>query len=69
MNGGFVILKWLGFTISESSRGIALLQMAVYAIIGAGIYAYTSYLMKLPQMIFHIGSFKELFRRFLKRGR
>ena len=69
MNGGFVILKWLGFTFSESSRGIALLQMGVYAVIGAGIYAYTSYLMKLPQMIFHIGSFKELFGRFLRRGK
>lgn len=69
MNGGFAILKLIGFTITESSRIIALLQMAVYGIVGASIYVYTSSLMKLPQTIFHITSVKDLFRRFTGRLR
>ncbi|MBO7703517.1 MAG: polysaccharide biosynthesis C-terminal domain-containing protein [Solobacterium sp.] len=69
MNGGFAILKLIGFTITESSRIIALLQMAVYGIVGASIYIYTSSLMKLPQTIFHITSVKDLFRRFTGRLR
>ncbi len=68
MNGGFVVLRMIGFTFSETSRGIALLQMAVYGVIGVLIYAYTTYKMKLPQTIFHINSFRDLFRRILRRG-
>ena len=69
MNGGFVVLRLLGFTFSETSRGLALVQMAVYGLVGAVIYAYTTYKMKLPQSIFHIASFQEIFRKILRRGR
>ncbi len=54
MNGGFAILKLIGFTVSETSRGLALVQLAVYGIVGMVIYFGTSSLMKLPQSIFHV---------------
>ena len=69
MNGGFAILKLAGFTVTESSRGIALLQMAVYGIVGAVIYFYTSSLMKLPQSIFHFTSSRDLLKRIFRRFR
>ena len=63
MNGGFALLKLIGFSITESSRGIALLQMGVYGIVGASIYVYTTLLMKLPQSIFHFSSPKDFLKR------
>ena len=67
MNGGFAILKLVGFAVSEESRGMALWQLAVYAVVGMVIYFFTSSLMKLPQSIFRV-SVKDLLRGIL-RGR
>ena len=66
MNGVFVLLRLVGFSIVENNRLIALVQMAVYGILGAGVYFYVSILMKLPQAIFHISSMREFLRRLLK---
>ncbi|MBQ1440011.1 MAG: polysaccharide biosynthesis C-terminal domain-containing protein [Solobacterium sp.] len=66
MNGVFVLLRLVGFNIVENNRLLALLQMAVYGVLGAGVYFYVSILMKLPQAIFHIGSMREFLRRLVK---
>ena len=66
MNGVFVLLRLVGFNIVENNRLIALLQMAVYGVLGAGVYFYVSILMKLPQAIFHISSMREFVRRLIK---
>ncbi len=66
MNGAFVLLRWAGFSVVENNRLLALLQMAVYGVIGAGVYFYVSVLMKLPQSIFHISSMREFLRRLLR---
>ena len=66
MNGVFVLLRLAGFSIVENNRLIALVQMAVYGVLGAGVYFYVSILMKLPQAIFHISSMREFLRRLVK---
>ena len=65
MNGAFVLLRWAGFNVVENNRLLALIQLGVYGVIGAGVYFYTTTLMKLPQAIFHISSMRELIRRLL----
>ncbi len=52
MNGGFAILRIIGFTITEASRVRALLQLGVYGITGMIIYLYAANLLKIPQGIF-----------------
>ncbi len=66
MNGAFFLLRFFGFRVVETNRLIALLQLGVYALVGGGVYLYTSSLMKLPQVIFHTGSMKDLLRRLMK---
>ena len=66
MNGIFAIFKLLGFTITESSRLMAVLELAVYAIAGMIVYFYITSLMKLPQAIFH-RSIPSMIRSFLNR--
>ena len=52
MNVLFFGLKMIGFTITESSRLIALLQLGVYGILGIILYLYLTSLMKIPESIF-----------------
>ncbi|MBR2669304.1 MAG: oligosaccharide flippase family protein [Solobacterium sp.] len=72
MNAVFAVFKLIGFQISETSRVVALGQLAVYGICGVLMYLYVSSLMKLPQAIFG-KSMKEIlqavFGRFLRRGK
>ena len=66
MNGGFAILRILGFTITESSRIKALLQFGVYGIVGMVIYLAAANMLKIPQGIFR-KSLKEIAEPYLNR--
>lgn len=68
MNAVFAIFKMVGFGISETSRFMALAELAVYGIVGGGVYLYASSMMKLPQAILH-KSLKSIFRGVLGRKR
>ncbi len=67
MNGVFALLNLAGFTFSESSRAVALLQLAGVGILGAFSYAITSSILKLPQAIFHM-PLGNLVKRLLKKN-
>ena len=64
MQGGFSLLRLAGFVVTESSRGMAVLQFAVYGIVGIAIYVWTTSRMKLPQSIFHM-PLRTMIRRLL----
>ncbi len=68
MNGIFAVLRLIGFNFSETNRGMALLQLAVYGLAGMIVYFYTTSLMKIPQAIFHV-SFGEGIKKMIRRGR
>ncbi len=61
MNAVFAAFKLAGLTITESSRLLALVQLAGYGICGAFVYVWLTGMMKVPQGIFH-KSMKELLR-------
>lgn len=63
MNGVFVLLKLAGFTVVETSRLMALVQLAVYGILGVLVYLYVANMLKLPQAIFR-KSLKEIINRY-----
>ena len=67
MNAVFVLFRLVGFTISESSRMIALVQLGIQGICGMAVYLYMTNLMKVPQAIFH-KSLGEIARRMMRRG-
>ncbi|MBR2830479.1 MAG: polysaccharide biosynthesis C-terminal domain-containing protein, partial [Solobacterium sp.] len=67
MNAVFVLFRLVGFTISESSRLIALVQLGIQGICGMAVYLYMTNLMKVPQAIFH-KSLGEIARRLMQRG-
>ncbi|MBE6122622.1 MAG: polysaccharide biosynthesis protein [Solobacterium sp.] len=68
MNGFFAVLNLAGFTFSETSRLLALCQLAGVGAVGILIYLIVSSAMKVPQAVFH-KSVPALFRSLLKRGR
>lgn len=68
MNGAFVLMKMAGFAVTESSRGLAVGQLAVYGIVGAAVYFFVTSSMKVPEGIFH-RSLKDAVRTFLHRSR
>lgn len=66
MNAAFAVFKILGFTFSETSRIVALVQLAGIGIIGIAIYLYVASLFKLPESILHI-SFKGILQRVVRK--
>ena len=68
MNGGFAILRILGFTITEASRIKALIQLGVYGIVGMVIYLAAANMLKIPQGIFR-KSLKEIADPYISRLR
>ncbi len=62
MNGCFVLLRWVGLSVVDTSRIMGVVQLAVYGILGMGVYFITTAFFRLPQHLFHM-SLPELVRR------
>lgn len=67
MNAVFVIFRMLGFTITEASRGLALVQLMIYGIAGMAVYFFFTSVMRVPQGIFH-RSLKDLVKVLIHHG-
>ena len=67
MNGVFALMKLAGFTFSETSRLLALLQLAGTGAAGVFVYLVTTSMMKVPQGVFHM-SIPKLFAKLFRRG-
>lgn len=71
MNGIYALLRLAGITFSETSRILALIQLALYGICGVSIYLIVCDVFQLPQGIFR-KSLKqmggEVLKRFLKKA-
>lgn len=66
MNGSFVLLRWLGLDVLHSGRIVALLQLAVYGVVGLGVYFIVTSSLQLPQVIFNI-NINQITKKFFRR--
>ncbi len=53
MNGVFVLIRLAGFSFSETSRLVALVQLAGVGLAGITVYLIITSVMKVPQAVFH----------------
>ena len=66
MNGCFVLLRWVGLTVVNTSRVVGVLQLAAYGILGMLTYVITTAFFRLPQHLFHM-SLPAMVRRMTRR--
>lgn len=67
MNGSFVLLRLLGLNIVECGRVLGVFVLALYGIVGLGVYYFATSCLKLPQAIFGVSG-KRLLKKILRRS-